>query len=278
MESILDTYNYESIFESILRLFSISNGNLQQYICNKAVKHNNDSIFMYSDERGDFYNWANNNVSNYNKLSIDFVTIYHFARRLEPLNKLKTMPLYNVHELVMGETSFKKFLNSYGITFRKNNNKIVCLYKGNEFGLSYRSNRLNDDRCINGFLFGGNIFKEGDIRHLKDSPELIIDIQRSLNELKEIDIIQKFKQMSKAYIFKIKVPINELIFDGCGLENECDVEYNLDRIFKCIGSYLVNDALQNGFSNPIVRLKDNAVVKKDNILEIYEIPEKELIY
>jgi hypothetical protein len=277
MESILDTCNYESIYENILRLFSISNGNLQQYICNKAFEHNN-SIFMYSDEGGDFYSWAKNNVSKSNKLGIGFVTIYHFARRLEPLNVLKTMPLYNVRELVICETSFNKFLNAYGITFKEVNDKIVCLYNGNEFRLTYRSNRLNDDRCINGFLFGGNIFKEGDISHLKDSPELIIDIQRSLNELKEIDIIQKFKQMSKAYIFKIKVPINELIFDGCGFENECDVEYNLDSIFKYIGSYLVNDALQNGFSNPIVRLKDNAIVEKDNILEIYEIHEKELIY
>ena len=170
-------------------------------------------------------------------------------------------------------------MKEHDVDFKLNNKRLSCFYKNKILDFSGTRDILNFDRCINGFLFGGKIYRNSDISLLKDSPELISDIEKVINNnYAAVDLVNNYKERSNPYIFKIKVPINELIFDSCGLENECNIKYNTDQIFDYIGSYLINSKLHRGFSNPIVRLRDDAIVNKDDILAIFKINVDELIY
>jgi hypothetical protein len=40
-------------------------------------------------------------------------------------------------------------------------------------------------------------------------------------------MVKNYKKRSNPYIFKIKVLLKDLIFDGCGIENECDANYKI---------------------------------------------------
>lgn len=278
---LLDTGDYESIYRSIARLLGIVDADIHSYARERALTHDLDSLCMYCDERGHFYEWASDNVEDEENLKIDYVTIYHFAKRLESSDELEGMGLQNLHEILLGKNKLIDFLDEYGINFIERNGHIVCLYNGVELDFSHTRERFNEDTCINGYLFGGNIYDEGEIRHLKNGPEFIQDIENVINKQifngdSSLNLRSEYRRRSKGFIFKIKVPINELTFDGCGYENEYNVEYNTEEIYKCVGSYLVNQVLHRGISNRVIRLRDNAKVDADNILEIIEVSDEDL--
>lgn len=278
---MLDTQNYETIYKSLAHLLGIPDIEILSYALERTLAYDLDSKCTYYDERGHFFDWVKGRVQNEDSLSIKNITIFHFARRLEAIEDLEKMPLHNLREIVNSENKLTNFLKEHDITFVSNNGYISCFYKDIKLDFSSKRNRLNEDSCINGYFFGGKIYNEGDIRVLRICPEFIQDIEQVvkeqvLEEDSQFDLSYNYQQRSKAFIFKIKVPINALIFDGCGFENECDIKYNTVEVYNNIGSYLINEVLGKGVRNKVIRLKDDATVSIEDVLEIFEISDKEL--
>lgn len=281
MSRLLDTQDYESIYKSLAELLGMPDIEILSYALERTLEDDLDIMGTYYDERGHFFDWANGRVQNEDSLSIKNITIFHFARRLESIEDLKEMSLQNLREIVNSENKLTNFLKEHGVTFVSNNGYISCFYKDIKLDFSRKRNRLNEDSCINGYFFGGKIYNEGDIRGLRICPEFIQDIEeiikeQILGEDSQFDLSYNYQQRSKAFIFKIRVPINALIFDGCGAENECDIIYNTVEVYKHIGSYLINKVLDKGIRNKVIRFKDDATVSIENVLEIFEVSDKEL--
>lgn len=142
-------------------------------------------------------------------------------------------------------------------------NKVLALMKGISEKSSLKYIVVD---TLNGIMIGEEMRRSKE----KNINKQIFNGDSSLN------LRSEYRRRSKGFIFKIKVPINELTFDGCGYENEYNVEYNTEEIYKCVGSYLVNQVLHRGISNRVIRLRDNAKVDADNILEIIEVSDEDL--
>ncbi|NLI90368.1 MAG: hypothetical protein GX366_08220 [Epulopiscium sp.] len=281
MDMLLDTKNCETIYKSLELILGIPDTEIYSYAKKKALESDRYSKSVYSDEKEHFLNWINSKVVNKEDLDIDNVTIFHYARRLETAEELKTMPLYNLKEIVNSENKITSFLKEYNIRFVSNDDDIKCFYKGVELDFLNTRNRLNKDRCINGYLFGGEIYKETEISGIKFCPEFIQDIEKVIKEQilgidSKLDLQYDYQKRSKSFIFKVRVPIDELIFDRCRYGHEGEKKYNIVEIYNNLGSCLINKMQNKRIRNRIIRLKDDATVKIDDVLDISEVPDDKL--
>jgi hypothetical protein len=123
-----------------------------------------------------------------------------------------------------------KLIQGEGITFIKDENKIFVYYKGKRINWSdffdgYESgtarmlkNRFEGynfggtDKCVNGFLFNGEIYKNLNVEHITKIPEILENMLRLLGRM---DVVNKWSTKSTTYIITFKSNINDIIFDDC---------------------------------------------------------------
>lgn len=200
-----------------------------------------------------------------NHLNVEFISevyLYHLSRQLQEPNHL-----YPLNRLLVEENEMTNFLKKYDIKFLKGeDSKIELYYKNEHINIKhnkyngewyYLFNRLEKDFCINGFTFLEDIQNNQSMyyNNLERSPEIIRDLEKFFN----IKLQNEYYERSKFYCCVIKVPIEEIIFDGC-----TELKSKSDK-----ARYLINRAIMHVLGksdNPIIRLSDNKSVKVDRII------------
>ncbi len=282
---LIDTFDEETIYNSISELLGIKKECLEyfitqygfKYITERKVENVNLVEFKRFFRKRKVLNYLN--LENLNE-----ITISHLTTRTDDIEYIKEKPLYNLFEVLLKDTALRKFMIEKGVEFRSENAKIVTLFDGNivDWSIYYNTtwgptarminNRLEGnskrvvDKCINGFLFNGQIYKNTNVSHIKRMPEIAENI---LRVLRKNGAVQEWSKKSKPYVVIFQSKIEDIIFDENN-KTKLNNKQKKYQIFKyCL--YFLACAKYGDWSesdNPIIRLKNEISVSANNIVKV----------
>lgn len=132
------------------------------------------------------------------------------------------------------------------------------------------SKNVSIDKCVNGFLFNGNIHKHRDVDHIYYSPEILQSICAVLNRR---DIERYWEKNADRYVVIFKTDIQNAVFDD---KPRLTIKQRTFRIYRYILYYLSKMSLYvwSENYNPMIRLKDNLNVPASDIIGVIKIEER----
>ncbi|WP_053957349.1 hypothetical protein [Inediibacterium massiliense] len=279
-KKVLWTTSYEDIIESISNICDCSEQNINNYL--KYYEPFNN-IFVGDIQLNNFLKIIgvkfNNNTELFEMIKFDKCVISHLTTRTKLPNKSN---IYCLTEVLSKTTDLSKFLACKGINFKETSQGLITFFNNkivdwNSFDGSYAyriKKRLKArgeyiDNCINGFLFNHLFWEDSNVEHIRDCPEIVSDICYVLNRQ---DILNEWRKISTLYALGFLVDIKDIIFD-----EHAKLKTTKSKIYltyKYVIYYLVqvyHNVWNTRFNNPIIRLKDNQSVIKENIIGFYEI-------
>lgn len=264
---IIDTTSRESMERDMTAYLDITTNELYRYIDNAAEKA--ESLMGFSTEK---FNQEIFMIIDAHKPSnpIDEVLCFHLSRRLNMSSN--DLRLYNLRELLLGDNDLVQYLKEHNIIFKEQGSHLVLFYQGRKISLEdttelevcYLRSRLGynygrQDFCLNGFVMGDQLLKNMYTRDLFEGPEFLAVLSCFL---KNKTIINDFKKASTYFFYTLKIPIDEVIFDGLEeFDNNKKELYLVTKIFNRLLMY--NDSSFAYFSdddNPIIRMGDNVIL------------------
>lgn len=202
---------------------------------------------------------------------IDEILMFHLSRRLLPALDNSSKPL---DALLLEQSDLSDFLQEYEIKAVKYENRLVLMIHDECLdSKSHLLYRLEEDYCVNGFLFK-NFPDENDyFKSLSKCPEFISDLAREIDmpELKD-----SFMGKSRYFCFTYRLALKDVIFDGYSLA-ESEKECHLIRLCCEQICFLKRQSFQgnNNKINPILRISDDshipetALINRDVLLSDY---------
>lgn len=284
--TLMNTSNQSTLYDSLADIFTTT----REVVEHAVLRHMFEILRLGSAEEVDL-NRIRKTIAKIANTEIkiehfDFVTISHLTTRSDSSIE-KPEPLYNLHESLLNETELSLRLKESGITFKKLKNKIDT-YLNDEL-VNWESLLINSneepcirmimrrlqpnrffteaDKCINGFLFGGDIWEHSDVRHIALMPEFAENVLRALGKRKAIN---EWRANVKPYVFTLQVPVSKIIFDGSDKLNKRQTQF---RLLRHAFFYLCRSKQQEWkqWDNPIIRLDDNFNINSDQILSVVPV-------
>lgn len=279
-KKVLYTTSTEDIIESISNICGCSEAVIKSYLKRSRPFRN---TFAGDIKLNPFFSAIgiqfNGNNDLFEIIKFDSCVVSHLTTRTSPPDK---SDIYCLIKALSEDTDISRFLASKGITFKKTGQGLVVYYNNrivdwNRFddSAAYRiKKRIRTrgkyiDNCINGFLFNHLIWEDSNVEHIKDCPEIVFDI---CHVLSRYDIHQEWSNISKTYTLGFLTDVKDIIFDEHTRYKT--VKSKIYLIYKYVIYYLVqvyHDAWETRFDNPIIRMKDNSSVIKENIIGFYEV-------
>lgn len=283
--TLLDTSNESAIYDSLAAIFSTS-----RYVIEYAVLMHMFEILRLDSAEQVKLDGIRNTIERTSNAechidTFDYVTISHLTTRSES-SIGNPEPLYNLHESLLRETELSMRLRESGITFRQSKNGIDTYLDGGlvdwesmipnsdeESCIRMIMNRLQpnrylpeSDKCINGFLFGGDIWENSDVRHIVHLPEFVENILRVMDKRQAIN---EWRCSVKPYVITFQVPISKIIFDADGSNKQHEPQTQV-RLLRHAFYYLskIRQDDWDQWYNPIMRLDDNYSVDANQVLSI----------
>ncbi len=111
---------------------------------------------------------------------------------------------------------------------------------------------FSPDKCVNGFLFNGDIYENGNVRHIRYYPEILENILRVVGKGAAVT---EWVQRAQPFIVVFKTRIENIVFDGI---SNLNTKQKIFRILRYCLYYLSKKNLDDWsqHDNPIIRLKD----------------------
>lgn len=279
-KKVLYTTSYEDIIESIANICDCNETSINNYLKYSRPFRN---TFERDIKLNPFFKdigvqFIGNNEL-FDIIKFDSCVISHLTTRTSPPNESN---IYSLNNVLSKPTDINRFLASKGLTFKKTTQGIVSYYNNkivdwSSFDSSYASRikiRLRTygehmDNCVNGFLFNHLIWEDSNVEHIKNCPEIITDICHVIHRE---DIINEWRDVATSYALGFLADVKDIIFDE-------HTRFKTNRskiylIYRYVIYYLVQ--VYHGLwdprhDNPIIRLKDNHSVNKDDIVGFYKI-------
>lgn len=281
--SLLDTSSESSLYDSLAEIFlaprhiieyAIIRNTLSLQSANSAEEVNLKSIKKTIDDKTS----TESKIGNF-----DNVTVAHLTTRSESSIE-EPVPIYNLHDSLIYDTELSIKLRELDITFRRAKKGIDTYLDGELINWESMIPSSNEepcirmimrrlkpnrffseaDKCINGFLFGGDVWENGDVRHIVAMPEFAENILRVLGKR---EAINDWRASIKPYVFTFQVSVNGIIFDGSNKLNRRQTQYRLLRHAFYYLSKIRQDDWDQWY-NPIIRLKDDLNVHANQIFSI----------
>lgn len=209
--------------------------------------------------------------------NIDDIVIAHVSSRIS-IHENGYKELKNLYDLLSSTNSLTSFFKKYEIEFFESGDKIEIFYKGarliiesffknhgdgaaRRIKMRLQGNSVyNSDYCINGFLFGGEIYENGNIRHLMVAPEIVQDIAKILS-IPHMEI--EWREKAERIIIGFKVGIKDIIFDENVRQNN---KQKKSRLMREILIYLAANHKGNWeqTENIIIRLKEKKSIPNED--------------
>lgn len=220
----------------------------------------------------------------FDEVFFEHVTISHLTTRIGDINPTGE-PLYNLVDALVNETCLKKFLQRKGLEFKEHQGKLQTYYNGllidwddyrNDYNKSsigmikrrFAGSRIvSQDKCVNGFLFGGGIHEHSDVRHILYGPEIMQDMCRVL---RRTDILTDWQQQRKIFNVSFKADISKVVFD---YNHRLNIKQKIFRIYRYIINHFIKQLFGQlrEYDNPMMRLKDTLSVPSTDIVNTQEI-------
>jgi hypothetical protein len=277
----LFTHSRQDLLESLSDILKCSEGQIEESVSKIEVNRPED-ISLSPFFRSIGLDTEHKNLL-FNFVSFDSVIMSHLSSRIsEPKNK----PLFNLYETLTGETDLRSLFLKYGVSFELRDKRIVTYYRGAEVNWDNYScyalprvkkrlllNNKHKDRCINGYLFNHQIWKDHRVKRLHDGPEILKDISTILGIS---GIIDEWERTAKLYCIGVRVKINTILFD----EAKCyTFKSKIFHIYKQTLYYLKmskNGIWSPNEDNPMIRLKDDLNLRQEDIIGYYEVDREDL--
>ncbi|MDO3413396.1 hypothetical protein QWJ34_26845 [Saccharibacillus sp. CPCC 101409] len=284
---IINTFNEESIYDSISELIGIKKEILKYFILKHGRKYSKEefiksqNIFIHLE----LFLKENQILNNMDFKKINEVTINHLTTRMGPIESIKQEPLYNLFEALLEKTTLNKFMKDKGFNFEFRGGRLITLfdsriidwtayYDGEEDARARMINsRLQEggsrgvvDKCVNGFLLNGQIYKHTEVAHIERMPEIIEDMFEVL-DIK--NAIQEWSEESQPYIITFKQKVENIVFDQFN-RSKLNNEQKKFLILKYCLYFLtcVRHGTWREEKNLIIRLKDEISVPISDIKEV----------
>lgn len=206
---------------------------------------------------------------------IDSVMCFHLSRRLN--DALDDLRSYNLKDLLLGNNAMVKFLNEHDLFFKGRGNQISVYYGGRELELKntmdsdvcYLRSRFGynpgrEDFCFNGFAMRDLLMKNSYTRSLYNGPEFLVVLARYL---RNNTIIDDLIRESTYFCFTLKIPMEQVIFDGFGeLDSKQKELHFIEQICYRLLMYKDNGRVLSDQDNPIIRVSHNAILPADHVI------------
>jgi len=281
---ILYTSSYNNIIKSMAEICGCTQKTIKNYIKSSQSLENTfpESINLVSFFR-DIGVKFRGNTELFNKIKFNACIMSHVTSRIAPPDELDV--LYTI-KVLSEKTELSTFLESKGITFKETSKGLNAYYKNelldwDKFDSSYAARlrgRLKKkgrrvDNCINGFLINDHFWKDSNVTHINNCPELVSDI---CHQIKRYDIIREWEETRTPYALGFLVDVKDIIFDEHTRYKT--IKSKVYFIYKNVIYYLIQDYHSKWsprFDNLMLRLKDNITVSKENIIGYYKIEDEE---
>lgn len=213
---------------------------------------------------------------------VDKVMFFHKTSVIDKGRSILETGLTNLREVLVGDTTLSKYLQSKGIIFSIengvpyiNNDSVVEIVKKHADdnywkvkGIKSISHRLLSDWCLDGYLFLNGALRENEYAHIKNKSEFFY----SLNEWMP-NISREWEMSSVSYIVKCEVDIDWLDVMGDynhRLENNEKSTYILNKAVYCAVDSLRNTFSQAQWHAPVeyLYLHQNLSIPPDRIMEL----------
>lgn len=262
----IETTSRESMERDLIAYFDITNDELYQYIDYAAEKASADWAFntdIFEQEIASI-------VEDLHPLEhIDSVMCFHLSRRLN--KSLDDLCSYNLKALLLGDNPMVRFLNEHSVFFKAQDNHIAIYYRGHEVTLKntmnsdvcYLRSRLGYNRgreyfCFNGFVMRDLLMKNSYTRELYHGPEFLGVLSRYL---KNEALVNDFIKESTYFCYTLKIPMEEVIFDGSDtLDNEQKELHLVGQICYRLLMYRNYGRPLFDHDNLIVRVADDVIL------------------
>jgi hypothetical protein len=283
LEKLLNTENINNIYDSLSEILEVSKESIRHYIVKNKFDIINSDVNQIDLKKFFRFLQKENNREKVIPV-INSITISHLTTRISEPTKVKS-PLYNLFDTLLLDTDLSRFFQDYGIIFKEENNKVVVTCDEKIINWDDYSEpvalmvkrRLEGnkvvvvDKCVNGFLFNGPIYKNGNVNHILYYPEILENILRIVKKHYAVEVWVK---KAVPYILTFKVNIKDVVFDSCDKLN------NKQKTFRILKHCLIflSEKLLNEwdeYHNPILRLRDNLNVESNKIINIRKV-EKQL--
>ncbi|ADK14756.1 hypothetical protein [Clostridium ljungdahlii] len=289
IDKILVLKDVDSIYKSLSDILCTNETTIKWFIARKSIFYRQLEDVSLDDFFEKIFDEQIKKDDLYARIKFDWVTVSHFSSRLDDKN-IEKKPLYNLFDALINDTDLSFYMKENGFQFKKEKNSIITFYKGEKVSwedfyeeelVGYdacliksrliREEKNKNDKCINGFLFGEDLYRNNYVKTiLAGCPEIIKNI---CNVLGRKDMIKYIQDNSKNYVITFKQKVSNIIFD---YSNELNYESKVYRIYKYVILYLCLKFCNrwDEGNNPIIRLKDYINVSVDNIVELKKIDVK----
>jgi hypothetical protein len=272
----LYTHSRQDLLESLSEILECNEKQIEDAISNLEMKEE----FLYT-----FFELIGLNANNrmaFNKLiSFDSLILSHLSSRISEPNSSDKI-LSNLHQVLTEKSDLSSMFLKYGVRFAIRNKRIVTYYDDVEVNwnnyTSYQVARVKNrlmfrDKCVNGFLFNDQIWKDSRVRHLCYSPEILEDIS-SVLQIK--GIIDEWRESAKLYVVGVRANLKDIYLDGI---NCFSLQSKILYIYKQSLSYLKmckNETWSPENSNIMIRLKDHLNVSPEDYFGHYEVSQEDI--
>lgn len=180
---ILYTHSVDDIKGCIARICKCNLNDIDNYLSKHKNLIDEDVININLEE---FFSSLGvrfaNKTNLYEVIKFDKLVISHLSSRQSAPDDKKILCLADVLTI---DTELSNFLKENGLKFSKGMYGLDVFYDGDlidwdsfdkvyKYRIKGRLQKINCDNCINGFLFNDEIWKDSDVEHLMNCPEIII--------------------------------------------------------------------------------------------------------
>lgn len=290
IDKILILKDVNSIYKSLSNILCVNETTIKWFIARKSIFYRQLEDVSLDDFFGKIFNEQIKKDDLYNRIKFNWVTVSHFSSRLDDKN-IEKKPLHNLFDVLINDTDLSFYMKENGFQFVKEKNSIITFYKGEKVNWedfyeeelkNGNPNRIQvrlvrgykgvNDKCINGFLFAEDLYKNNYVKNiLSGCPEIIKDICGVLGRK---DMIKYIENNSQNYVITFKEKVSNIIFDG---NSKLNYKSKIYRIYKYVILYLCSkfcNKWDENSNNPITRVKDDINVSIENIVEVKKVDVK----
>lgn len=266
---MINCFNFEQTIKSLEPILDTTSQEILKFV----------NLIKYKvKQEGVFWNYSGleiKEIKDYFKVEhFDFesIVVHHVAAMLDE-DSYRNNGLMSLGNLVITQNSFTQFFHSFGITFVKDSNGQIEMYKDNEvIATEYTDHRLKKDQCINGFLLGEQALTSSNVKQMWHCPELISHISREL--LKSNKMEMKWKEQAKPSILSFKVEIDSI--DSSTFYGSANKQlHEKQEFFVCKAiEFLLHKVTHYPFDETMIFLKEDVSIPPEDIITITHIDKR----